>query len=178
MGSLLLACLPPRPLPDAPPSPAAFLVALHDTGHVIIDCCRPDVCTGQSVPPAPAGLLNPRPLTCRPWYHIALDFVIGLPPSTDTVQWWTASQSQLTSCPSPSSHQRQNSWSSFPSWVEYAHKSQISVVSGMSPFMAALRYQPPLFEYQEEEALVSSMKSNLCRCRRVWRQVHSTLTHS
>uniref|UniRef100_A0A674NH19 Chromo domain-containing protein n=1 Tax=Takifugu rubripes TaxID=31033 RepID=A0A674NH19_TAKRU len=41
--------------------------------------------------------------------------------------------------------------------------------------MASLGYQPPLFEGQEEEVAVPSVQANIRRCRRVWRQVRSTL---
>ena len=36
---------------------------------------------GKSSNRPPAGLLNPLPVPSRPWSHIALDFVTGLPPS-------------------------------------------------------------------------------------------------
>lgn len=66
-------------------------------------------------------------------------------------------------------------WSSCLPWVEYAHNSLVSAVSGVSPFMASLGYQPPLFEYQEEEVAVLSVVP--C-CRRFWRQIRSALLRS
>jgi hypothetical protein len=40
------------------------------------------VCTQNKTPrQAPSGLLQPPPAPHRPWSHIALDFVTGLPPS-------------------------------------------------------------------------------------------------
>lgn len=42
--------------------------------------------------------------------------------------------------------------------------------------MVANGYQPPLFEYQEEEAAVLSVRAQLHRCKRVWRQVRASLT--
>lgn len=41
------------------------------------------------------------------------------------------------------------SWSSFLSWVEYAHNSLSSAATGMTPFMAAYGNQPPLLSAQE-----------------------------
>lgn len=43
------------------------------------------------------------------------------------------------------------------------------------PFMAAQGYQPPLFDYQEEKAAVPSVQVYLCRCRRIWQQLHAKL---
>lgn len=36
---------------------------------------------GKSSHQSPTGPLNPLPILCRPWLHIAVDFVSGLPPS-------------------------------------------------------------------------------------------------
>lgn len=51
----------------------------------------------------------------------------------------------------------------------------VSVAFGFSPFMAA-RDQPPLFKYLEEEAAIPLVRADLRRCRRVWHQVHASLT--
>lgn len=76
-------------------------------------------------------------------------------------------------------------WSSCLPWVEYAHNSLVSSASGVSPSMATfyevgslwLGYQPPLFDYWEEEVAVSAIRVNLHRCRSVWRQICSPLLH-
>ena len=44
-------------------------------------------------------------------------------------------------------------------WVEYAHNSLVSSASGVSPFMATLGYQPPLFDHQEREVAVPSVQA-------------------
>lgn len=70
------------------------------------------------------------------------------------------------------------SWSSFLPWMEYTHNTLFSAAMGMLPFMAPLGYQPPLFEFQEDEVAVPTVQANLCRCRSVCKQVRSALLHS
>lgn len=36
------------------------------------------------------------------------------------------------------------------------------------PFIAAQGYQPPIFDYQEKEVVVPSVRANLRRCRTIW----------
>lgn len=67
------------------------------------------------------------------------------------------------------------SWSSFLPWVEYVHNS---ADTGLSPFMPSLGYQPPLFDFQEDEVVVPSVQVNLHHCRIVCRQICSAFLHS
>ncbi|XP_061639745.1 uncharacterized protein LOC133483105 isoform X2 [Phyllopteryx taeniolatus] len=64
--SLILASLQPL---GAPRSERGG----HTKSHV---CAR-----GKTSHLPPAGLLRPLPIPSRPWSHIALDFITGLPPS-------------------------------------------------------------------------------------------------
>lgn len=49
-------------------------------------------------------------------------------------------------------------------WIEYAHNSLVNSSTDMSPFMASLGFQPPLFPTQEEEVSVPPLQANLHRC--------------
>lgn len=49
---------------------------------------------------------------------------------------------------------------------------------GLSPFMASLGYQLPLFDHQEKEVVVPSVHVNFQCCKRIWIQVRATLLHS
>ncbi|KAI3369234.1 hypothetical protein L3Q82_007781 [Scortum barcoo] len=52
------------------------------------------------------------------------------------------------------------SWSTQLAWVEYAHNSLSNSSTGMSPFMAANGFQPPLFPSQEEDTAVPSVQAH------------------
>uniref|UniRef100_A0A674MFK3 Gypsy retrotransposon integrase-like protein 1 n=1 Tax=Takifugu rubripes TaxID=31033 RepID=A0A674MFK3_TAKRU len=184
----------------------------RDTKDYIAAC---PVCSrGKASHQPPAGLLQPLEIPRRPWSHIAVDFITGLPPSqghevvltvvdrfsksahfiplpklpsaaetgellvqhvfrlhglpTDIVSDWGpqfCSQVWRSFCSALGA-----SWSTYLPWVEYAHNSLVSASTGLSPFMASLGYQPPLFKGQEEEVAVPSVQA-----RKVWRQVRSTL---
>lgn len=64
------------------------------------------------------------------------------------------------------------SWSSYLPWIEYAHNSLVSSATGVSPFEASIRYQPPLFPEQDAEL---AMPSVLQHCRRAWTRTRDAL---
>lgn len=227
-----------------------------DTKEFVSAC---SVCArSKSSHQTPAGLLRPLPIPRRPWSHIAVDFVTGLPPSegntviltivdrfSKTVhfvplpklpsaletanllvlhvfrlhgipqdivsdrgpqfssQVWKAFCQALGASASLSSgyHPQTNgqteranqdleaalrcvasrhpaSWSTHLPWVEYAHNSLVSSATGMSPFMASMGFQPPLFPIQENEVAVPSVQEHLRRARRVWREARGALTRT
>ena len=207
---------------------------------------------------APARLLRPLPIPHRPWSHVAVDFITGLPPSEGNtviltvVDWfskaahfiplsklpsaletanllvthvfrlhgipvdivldrgpqfsartWKAFCQALGASASLSSgyHPQTNgqteranqdlgaalrcvtalhpaSWSTHLSWIEYAHNSLVCSATGMSPFMAANGFQPPLFPSQETDVAVPSVEEHLQRARRVWREARAALVHT
>lgn len=192
------------------------------------------------------GFYNPYQPPNRPWSHIALDFVTGLPPSMGKTvilsiidcfskaahlialqklpttpetakllvehvfrlhgipaeivsdrgpqfssQEWRAFCTALgaKACLSSGYHPQTNgqterlnqelettlrcvtsnnpaSWCSHLPWIEYAHNSLVSSATGVSPFEASIRYQPPLFPEQDAELAVPSVQHHLQRCRR------------
>lgn len=74
--------------------------------------------------------------------------------------------------------QQPTTCSTYLPWVEYSQNSLVSPSSCVSPFMAALGYQPPLFDYQEKEATIPSVQAHLRWCQRVWRQVRESRLRS
>lgn len=56
------------------------------------------------------------------------------------------------------------SWSTFLPWVEFVHDSLMSSTTGMSPFMAWLGYQPPVW-CPGRWGAVPSVQANLRHCR-------------
>lgn len=71
-----------------------------------------------------------------------------------------------------------SSWSSFLTWVEYAHNSLSSAATGMTPFMAAYGYQPPLLSAQERDVAVPSVQAHVALCAEVWRMAREAITRA
>ncbi len=228
----------------------------QDTREFVAACT--DCARSKASHRPPAGMLHPLPIPSRPWSHIAVDFVTGLPTSNgNTViltvvdrfsksvhfvplpklpsaletanilvtevfrvhgipvdivsdrgpqfasQVWQAFCKALGASASLSSgyHPQSNgqteranqdletalrcvsarhpsSWSAHLPWIEYAHNSLTSSATGMSPFMAANGFQPPLFPTQESEVAVPSVQAHLRRVQSVWKAVRAALTRS
>ncbi|KAK7896247.1 hypothetical protein WMY93_021572 [Mugilogobius chulae] len=70
------------------------------------------------------------------------------------------------------------SWSVHLPWIEYSHNSLVSSATGMSPFMAANGFQPPLFPSQESQVSVPSIQRHLQRARRIWHEVRAALSRT
>ncbi|KAI3356971.1 hypothetical protein L3Q82_003606 [Scortum barcoo] len=155
----------------------------QDTQEYINAC---SVCArGKSSHRAPAGFLKPLPIPHRPWSHIAVDFVSGLPPSQalETASLLTDHVFRLHGLPTDIVSDRGPQFTSQSNGqTERANQSLETalrcVAARMSPFMAANGFQPPLFPSQEEDTAVPSVQAHLRRCRGVWRAVRAALVRS
>ena len=74
--------------------------------------------------------------------------------------------------------QNPTTWSKQLIWVEYAHNTQPTSATGLSPFHCAYGYQPPLFPEVEKEVTVPSAHALVRRCRRVWAGARQILLKS
>eukprot|EP00064_Thunnus_orientalis_P024584 superscaffoldBa00010778_g24881 len=74
--------------------------------------------------------------------------------------------------------QNTSSWSIHLPWIKYAHNSQSSAATGMTPFECSLGYLPLLFPAQEDEIAVPSVQVHLHCFRKIWRHAHSALLRS
>ncbi|XP_034413688.1 trace amine-associated receptor 1-like [Cyclopterus lumpus] len=170
--------------------------------QAFVSACSVCACSKASHQP-PAGQLRPLPIPRHPWSHIAVDFITGLPPSernttirtvvdrfskvvhfiplpklpssTETANLLVLHVFRLHGIPQDIVSDRVTSV--FFSGLESLLSSPSSA-TGMSPFMASLGYQPPLFPDQEEEVAVPSVQAGLHRCRRIWKEVRSALLRS
>ena len=81
LHSSLLACHPGVQRTKALVQQRFWWPTLQDDVREFVAACP--VCNQQKTPrQAPAGLLLPLPVPRRPWSHISVDFVTGLPPSS------------------------------------------------------------------------------------------------
>ncbi|XP_023817648.1 uncharacterized protein LOC110013547 isoform X3 [Oryzias latipes] len=144
----------------------------------------------------PSGLLHPLPTPSRPWSHIAVDFVTGLPPShghsiiftvidrfskfvhfiplpqlptaTETADILVHHVFRHHGIPSDIVSDRG------PQFCSQVWKAFCSAL-GVSPFEASLGFPPPLFPSHELDLAVPSIQEHLQRCQRVWQQTRAAL---
>lgn len=81
MGSLLQLGLPTWSSTDSGPHPLAFFWWPSVSRVVSIGGCLLCLCPREGLSLTPTGLLIPLPIPSRPWSHIAVNFVTGLPRS-------------------------------------------------------------------------------------------------
>lgn len=67
-----------------------------------------------------------------------------------------------------------SSWSANLPWIECAHNSLVCSTTGMSPFMAAQGFQPPV-PIQAEEITVPSVQDTFRRCCHVCKAARAAL---
>ena len=108
------------------------------------------------------------------WGHIQP--LLRIPPPVQ----WTIGAGQSTNGGSTPLHHPHSpiSWNTQLPWVEYANNTLVNASTGLSPFMASLGYQPPLFPELEEEIAVPSVQTHLRRCRRIWKRTRAALLHA
>lgn len=137
-------CLPPKSWLYPVPSKAILLVAYYGGQYSFLCiglCC---LCPWDKSPNRPpAGLLHPLPVPSRPWSHVALDFVTGLPPSNGiTVILTIVDRFSKSALCRDTLHcvaaKNPSSWSTHLVWVEYAHNCLSCAATGLSPFEGGL----------------------------------------
>ncbi|KAI3365307.1 hypothetical protein L3Q82_010393, partial [Scortum barcoo] len=123
----------------------------------------------------PDALSRPPPATSlpvpgRPWSHIALDFVTGLPrprPMSQSNGQTEGTNQDLELALRCVTAANLSTWSTYLPWIKLSHNSLVRSATGLSPFEASLRYQPLLFPRQEHELVVPSIQHYLQRCKAV-----------
>ena len=75
-------------------------------------------------------------------------------------------------------HQKPSSWVAELPWIELSLNSMVNSSTGLSPFEAALGYQPPLLPEQEVGLIGPSVPGGLRRVRRIWRRVRAAVSKS
>ncbi len=69
-------------------------------------------------------------------------------------------------------HERQDSWSQYLPWAEYAQNSLRQETTGLTPFQCVLGFQPPLFPWTEERSEVPAVDHWFRESERVWDSAH------
>lgn len=154
--------------------------------------------TSKSSKQMPAGLLQPLPVPQRPWSHIAIDFIPGLPISKGNV--WSAFfkflivNISLTSGYHPESngqmeclkqeitcflrsycHRNQTDWSKYLFLAEYAQNSLHKPFAGLTPFQCVLGFQPPLFPWSGEPTDLPAVNEWLRKSETTWNEAPTHL---
>lgn len=124
-------------------------MGISGAGHELLHAGMHDLQSTQDLSPVTGGLLQPLPMPTRPWSHISLDFITGLPCSEENFAILTiidhfSKMAHFISLPKlPSAREtaqllvccvvscEPSSWSCLLPWVEYALSSS---ATGTSPF--------------------------------------------
>jgi transposase InsO family protein len=171
----------------------------EDTKEFVAACPTCSQCKGSHQ--APPGLLQPLPIPHRPWSHVALDFVTGLPAThgntviltvvdrfsktahliplpklptaRETAEIMLKHVFRLHGLPSDVVSDRGPQFTS-RFWSEFCTLlgAKVSLSSGFHPQTNGQAERMP---EQEREARVPSVQAFILRCRHTWRQARSVL---
>uniref|UniRef100_A0A3B3DPC6 Gypsy retrotransposon integrase-like protein 1 n=1 Tax=Oryzias melastigma TaxID=30732 RepID=A0A3B3DPC6_ORYME len=73
---------------------------------------------------------------------------------------------------------RQEDWSRFLVWAEYAQNSLKKAATGLTPFQCVLGIQPPFFPWSGEPSVLPAVDDWFRRCEETWEAAHTQLRHA
>ncbi len=125
----------------------------------------------------PAVLLQPLPVSQRPWSHIAIDFVTDLPNSRNYTTILTVIDRFSKACRLIPLPKLPTAFETAKALLELAkalleQNSLRKPSTGLTPFQCVLGFQPPLFPWSGEPSELTAVNDWLMRSEETWNAAH------
>jgi len=101
-----------------------------------------------------------------PCYRASVSLTSGFHPQSNSQAERANKKMESSLCCLVSSNP--TTWATQLPWVEYAHNTLRTSVTGLSPFQCLYGFQSPLFPSQERDVAVPSVQVYIKRCHRTW----------